>query len=164
MTTDTAIETNPLTGVQYKLEIHNLPHVNYHMQTAILPSVQTDAPILSTPNRIIPLTGSQLNYDPFNIEFIIDDKLNNYSELYNWMLRAISEKHDRQKHFSDATLHILNGDLTPNQKITFYNTFPTLIAELAFDSGDTDSTPTICSAVFSYSHFKLESTINFDNK
>ncbi len=155
------IETNPLTSVQYKFEIHNLPSVTYGAQSIILPSMQTDAPLMSTPRRSVPLTGTQLNFDPFNITFLVDDELNNYSELYNWMIYTVTHPFDKATHVSDATLHILHGDLTPNKKITFIDCFPTLVAELPFESHVNDSDVIECSAVFNFAYFKLEDTIDF---
>ena len=155
------IETNPLTSAQYKFEIHKLPHVTYGANSIILPSMQVDAPLMNSPRRDIPLTGTKLNFDPFNITFLVDDKLNNFSELYNWMIQNVTQKFDRNTHMSDCTLHILNGDLTPNQKIVFHDAFPTLVAELPFESNAGDSEVIECSAIFQYAYYTLENTVKF---
>lgn len=158
---NTKVETNPLTTAQFKFEIEAFPHVTYNAQTVILPSMQVDGVQMNSPRRDIPLTGTKLNFDPFALTFIVDDKLNNYTELYNWLIKNVTENFDRRTHMSDATLHILNGDLTPNQKIKFFDCFPTMIAELPFESNANDSDVMECSTFFNFSHFKLENTVDF---
>ena len=42
--------------------------------------------IFPTPFKDIPVMGEKLNYDNLEITFIVDEFLENYKELHNWMI------------------------------------------------------------------------------
>jgi hypothetical protein len=152
---DIDIQNNLLTGVQFKFEIHNLPHTTFHCQTIIMPSIQLDQPVLATARRDAPMPGSKLSFDPLNIEFIVDADLKNYSELYNWMIN-IATKEPVMEFRSDATLHILKGDLTKQTDVRFVGCHPTMISELPFASNTNDSDLMVVTTIFNYDYFLLE--------
>ena len=158
---DLNLQHNTLTNVQYKFEIHSLPHVTFHSQSVILPSIQIDQPMMNTARRDVPLPGSKVNFDPFNLEFIVDKDLNNYGELYNWMISMATEEKTMEKHLSDASLHVLNADLTPNKTIKLINCYPNMISELPFASNVSDSESMIATAIFSFQYFLLPNTKPF---
>jgi hypothetical protein len=148
------VQENILTEVQFKFEIYRLPHVTYHLQSTLLPSIQIDQPMQVSSRRDIPLPGSKLNFDPYNIDFIVDDDLKNYNELLKWMVdMATSDTREISTLFSDAVLHILNADGTPKTRFKFFNCYPNMISELPFNSTTQESSPIIATSLFNYSHF-----------
>lgn len=153
---DAPIETNILKGYQYKFDISIFPHVSYHSQSVQLPSVSIDSPIFATPHRDLNLPGTKMTFDPITLTFLVDDNLNNWKEVYYWMLKMTFDK-AKYKEFNslqaDGTLHILNGDLTPKTIVKFVNLHPTSLSELSFDSTQTDPDPQVAFITMEYDYF-----------
>jgi hypothetical protein len=150
----TIVQHNPLTSVQYKFEVSSIPHVVFHCQVASVPSVSIDSPMIQSSKRDFSVPGTKLEFDPLNIEFIVDKDLLNYTEIYNWMYRMVTVEPVMQE-VSDGVLHILNADLTVNQSIKFIGLFPIMLGDLSFLSTSPSSDPIICSTTFNYRYFEL---------
>jgi len=148
-------EYNLLNNVQFRFDINNLPNVNYHMQSATLPSLTLDQPIYPMAHLAqVPLPGSQITHEPFDITFLVDQQLKNYLEIYKWMFNIVMTE-DKEKHMSDATLHFLTGNMNRTQSVKFYDIFPTVITELAGSSDDSDTDPMTCNVTFAYKYFEI---------
>ena len=149
-------EFNLLNNVQFRFDITKLPNVNYFMQTATLPSLTLDQPIFPMAHLSnVPVPGSQLTHEPFDITFLVDQQLNNYLEIYKWMINIVYTE-DREKQMSDATLHFLTGNMNTTRTIKFYDIFPTVITELTGSSDDSDTDPLTCNVTFAYKYFEID--------
>jgi hypothetical protein len=71
------------------------------------------------------------------------------------MFKIQVENHTRN-HYSDGTLHILNGNKETTNRIHFYNMFPVSVSNFSLTTKDTDSTPAECSVTFNYSIFMFD--------
>ena len=147
------IQTNILKGYQFKLEIEAFPHVSYHASNCQIPGVTIDQPEFATPHRNMILPGSKITFDPFNLSFFIDDDLNNYKEIYYWLLNITFQDQKLVTYKSDMTLHILNGDLTPKTSVKFINAHPTLLSEISFDSSYSEPEPLMGFITMEYDYF-----------
>ena len=88
---------------QFKFGINILPNVEYFTLTANVPGISLPQIDNQTPFKTIPLQGDNLTFDNLEITYIIDEKLENYIELQNWV-RAIGFPKTRQefKSFRDT--------------------------------------------------------------
>ena len=143
---------NQMSGVQFKLDFHNLPTTSFFLQTVLLPGIDSDTPPYPTPRRNITVTPSFFTFDPLIITFIVDEDLKNYMEIYRWMM-SMARTDDEKENKSDATLHILTGQMNPNIKVRFVGIFPVSLTELAFGTNDSDNITTVSTATFNYSYF-----------
>lgn len=143
---------NTLSSVQYKFEIMRIPDTSFFMQTAMLPGIDIDAPEVGTPRRNRNVTGSKIEFDPLVITFLVDEDMNNYLELYRWIMQMMRSDDERQN-VSDASLHILSGQMNSKMIARFVNLFPTSLTELNFGSDDTENVTTVATATFNYSYF-----------
>jgi hypothetical protein len=84
---------------QFKFGIHQLPKVEFFTVGANLPGINLGDAIFPTPFKDIPVMGDRLTYDNITIEFIVDEYLENYRSLHEWMT-AIGFPKDR-KQFAD---------------------------------------------------------------
>ena len=94
--------------------------------------------------RDLPLPGDKLVYGDLNITFMVDEDMENYLQLYQWItslgypesLSQFDELKDTDRLLpeqprsgdafnerSDATLMILNSDYNPSVKIKFKDVF-----------------------------------------
>ena len=70
---------------QFKFTIIKLPKVEYFCTTANVPGVTMGTSAQSTPFKDIPIPGDKLDYDTLNIQFLVDENLENYREIHGWM-------------------------------------------------------------------------------
>ena len=160
--------TNPqfLSPVGFNFNIRKLPNTNYFVQAVNLPGVQLGETPLATPFHQIPTPGDRVTYGELAITFKVDENMENYIELYNWLqylgfpqgfhqskeiyesdgLKGLTGLRNVQRTeralgeggVSDATLTVLNSASNPNLSIVFEDCFPTSISDIGLDSRNTD--------------------------
>ena len=84
---------------QFKFGIHQLPKVEFFTVAANVPGINLGDAIFPTPFKTIPVMGDTLTYDNVTIEFIVDEYLENYLTIHEWMT-SIGFPSDR-KQFRD---------------------------------------------------------------
>lgn len=158
------LNKNFLSQLEYKFVVNRLPHISWFIQRINIPGVSTQAPEISTPFRIIPVTGDMLNFDPLRISFKVDEDMNNFFEIVDWMTGyGFPDNYDQYKSlkdkglklkgsglYSDATLSILNSNMVKNIEIVYHDIFPTAISEINFDVTDADVQYLTCDVEFRY--------------
>ena len=85
-----------LSPTQFKFNIHQLPKVEFFCTAAYVPAINLGEAIFPTPYKQIPVMGDTLTYDNLSISFIVDENLENYIELHEW-LTAIGFPKDREQ-------------------------------------------------------------------
>ena len=88
---DTALARQPTkldyaSPTQFKLIINQLPKVEFFAVSANIPSITLGETLFPTPYKEIPVMGDTLTYDNFSMDFIVDEYLENYIELHNWLV------------------------------------------------------------------------------
>ena len=111
-----AVDTSPLarqpdkldyaSPTQFKFGIHQLPKVEFFTTTATVPAIALSDVVIPTPFKSIPMQGDQLTYDNLSVGFIVDEFLENYLSINEW-LTAIGFPNTR-KQFSDFKTNISN--------------------------------------------------------
>lgn len=144
---------NFLNPINFAIKIDKTTkNVEYTCQSVSLPSVSIGPATQSTPKRGIPLTGDKVDYEPFAIRFIVDETMDNYKEILNWLRNQANMIEDVR----DITLIIYNSSNLPSIKIRFLNAFPTNLETIPFDVTQTEVNIQ-CGATFYYSSFEFES-------
>tara|TARA_R100000008_G_scaffold6456_2_gene3640 strand:- start:12 stop:614 length:603 start_codon:yes stop_codon:yes gene_type:complete len=111
-----AVATSPLSRqptkldyaspTQFKFGIHQLPKVEFFTTTATVPGIALSDVVIPTPFKSIPMQGDQLTFDNLTINFIVDEFLENYLSLHEWMIGIGFPK--SRKQFSDFKTNISN--------------------------------------------------------
>ena len=70
---------------QFRFLINQLPKVEYFTTEANIPGITLGDGVMNTPLKDIPILGDKLTYDDLNISFIVDENLENYIEMHNWL-------------------------------------------------------------------------------
>ena len=97
---------------QFKFSINQLPKVEYFTVSANIPDLTLADVVIPTPFKPIPVLGQNLTYGNLNITFIVDEFLENYRELHEW-LTGIGFPKDR-KQFSEFRSNTANrGTASP---------------------------------------------------
>ena len=89
---------------QFRFGIHQLPKVEFFVTAVNIPGISLGTATLSTPYKNIPLPGEKLDYGNLSIEFLVDEYLENYISLHNWMT-GLGFPQDREefKTYRDVT-------------------------------------------------------------
>jgi hypothetical protein len=155
--------TNLLQPTKYILTFDRIRTTQYFCQSVNLPGISLGEVNRATPFLDMYSPGTKLSYDPLNVEFLLDEKLQGWKNLYDWFLTMADpdgfEKRDgsrelqTQKHFSDATLTILSGLNNPLIRIQYRNLFPLSISDIKFDSTMSADTILTATATFRYQSY-----------
>ena len=104
-----AVETSPLSRqptkldyaspTQFKFGIHQLPKVEFFTTSAQVPAIALSDVVIPTPFKSIPMQGDQLTFDNLTVNFIVDEFLENYLSLHEWLIGIGFPK--SRKQFSD---------------------------------------------------------------
>ena len=70
---------------QFKIFLPIFPTTEYFVVRATVPGVDLGQASQPTPLVDMPLVGDKLTFSPFALTFLVDEKYNNYIEMYNWM-------------------------------------------------------------------------------
>ena len=97
---------------QFKFTTNQLPKVEFFTVSANIPDIALSDVVIPTPFKPIPVLGQNLTYGNLNITFIVDEFLENYRELHEW-LTGIGFPKDR-KQFSEFRSNTANrGTASP---------------------------------------------------
>ena len=102
-----------LSPTQFKFTITQLPKVEFFTTAANIQDISLSDAVIPTPFKSIPVMGQNLTYSNLSVTFIVDEFLENYIELHNW-LTAIGFPKSREqfKNFRTTTSN------TPSAKNT----------------------------------------------
>ena len=76
---------NQLNVVSFETNFLRIPGVNYFCQRINIPGISLSSSVISTPFANIPIEGDVLEFEDLSIGFIVDEDMQNYLELYNWL-------------------------------------------------------------------------------
>ena len=151
---------NPLLPTYFQFQMARCPNVTYFCQSANLPSIS--ATPVPQPTRFVDVPHSPgiPEYDELNITFIVDEDLNNWLEIHDWIRSTVSTKDhldymDSPEHYSDASISILNSAMQPKIRVQFYNLLPTNLGGLEFDSSSASPDALIGSASFRFTSYEI---------
>ena len=155
--------TNLLQPTKFLLTFDRIRTTQYFCQTVNLPGVSLGEVNRATPFLDMYSPGTKLSYDPLTAEFILDEELQGWKNLYDWFLtmadpngfekRNGSRELQTNKHFSDATLTILSGLNNPLIRIHYTNVFPLSISDIRFDTTQSADTIMTATATFRYQSY-----------
>ena len=132
-------------------------------QMVSVPGVQLNTqPQPTTLGTQIPIAVNTFTFDPLSLNFIVDEKIENWKSIYDWM-KAIgnisndTENTTYQSWSSYATLYILNTCYTPmnGKTFTFYHLIPTALSTISFRSDVSDTNPVNAKVTFAYSYYDI---------
>lgn len=169
----TALDSTPenknfLSPLNFRFQIKKAPHVNFFIQKVNIPEISIRAPESTNPFVTIPYSGEHINYGILNIEFKVDENLENYLEIHNW-LKSLGKPQDFEQYkniqdiptwtgdgiVSDISLLVLASTKTPNYDITYTDAFPVSLSGLSFNTTDSDVNYVTASATFRYVYYDI---------
>jgi hypothetical protein len=144
---------NMLVPGNFKVTIdsNEFANLQFFCTTAEVPSIAQTATQQDFKNENAYFPGDTIEYSELNIEFIVDEDLRNYVEMYNWF----KANRDSALKFKDITLSILSNKNITNRQVLFNNAFPVSLGQLSFTTQDTAVEYVTCTASFRYNKFEF---------
>ena len=164
--------TNLLQPTKFLLTFNRIGDTQYFCQQVNLPGIQLGDPAFANPFASVPIPGDHLTYDTLNVQFLVDESMNNYLAIYNWIVAlgfpqgydqyvALINSDQRNllndlaRNYSDATLEILDNNNKPIRNVHFVDVFPVSIESLTFHSTDQDVNYLVGNATFRFSYYEF---------
>jgi len=169
--------------VQFRFKCSKLPKVEFFCQTANIPGIGLGVADIETPLKSIPFPGDKVTYQDLAISFLVDENLNNYKEIHDWIIGLGAPQNHTQFStlrdtgtdrfpgqttnspnnnavpdggtYSDATLTVLNSKNIAVTEIRFHNIFPTSLGALSYDVQASDVNYLSTSVDFSYMYYEI---------
>jgi hypothetical protein len=156
--------TNYLSPLEFRATIKRLPNVQFFLQRSTIPNVSQNPVEQSSPFNRIYHSADKLQYSNFDFTFIVDERMNNYLEIFNWMkLATFPEAYDQFKTiknseegiYSDITVQILNSHKNADIEVKFVNCFPISLSDIILDTSQPDVLYPEVTATFQYDYFDI---------
>jgi len=74
------------TGTQWRLAFNRVPKTTWFCTAANIPGITLGEAQYATPMSDMIVTGDKLTFETLNITFIVDEELQNYRELWDWIV------------------------------------------------------------------------------
>ena len=165
---------NFLSGVAFKFNLAKFPKVDFFSNSARIPELNLELTTQPSYLKNIDVPGERLTYGDFTLRFLVDENMENYISVYNWLTglgfpettkefaELIKDKdgqRDPKEAFCDGTLRILNSNYREVAKVSFNDLFPISLTSLDFDATNTDVQYFTAEATFKYTVYKISSSI-----
>lgn len=164
--------TNFLQPTKFILSFDRVPEVTYFCQEINIPGLSLPAITVSSPGLDYHVAGNKLSFGSLNIKFLVDEKLQSWKNIYQWLYSIASphgtdernrltelQNQNRRSSFpqySDGVLTILSNLNNPILRIKFSGLFPMALSDIQFDTTLSADNIITADATFSVKYFDLE--------
>jgi len=161
---------NFLSPLGFKFNLARTPKVDFFSKTLNIPGINLGVAIQPTYLKDIPIPGDKLVFDDFRLTFNIDENLENYNTIQNWMRglgypesvyeysewkQSDPNNPNQDPNVSDATLMIYNSNFQPSSLVKFQGLFPTSLSDIDFDATQADVQYAVATVTFKYVLYKI---------
>ena len=157
------INKNPLTKTRFKFVCSKLPQCTFFCQTVTIPGIGLGEASQATPLVDIPMPGDKLVYEDLNFTFVVNEDLDNWVEMKNWLSDAGfdstlgTDNSPWAELFADGSIVVLSDKSNPVGVFTFEDMWPTSIGALEFDITDADDAVVVADVTFKYTRYTYKS-------
>lgn len=163
---------NPMSPNGFQLTIQKLPEMIYYSQSVNLPGITLPHIPMETMFSTLKITGTTIEFETLNVEFMVDEAMSNYLNIYNWIIamgypqnfqqyitfqdaNAIKNLTDLAKNYSDGTLLIYGPNNAVVKSIVYTDLVPISLSGLTFATTNDDVPYLTATASFEYNYFTI---------
>jgi hypothetical protein len=164
---------NYLSPVGFKFILSEYPKVDFFSNSSQIPGINLGVAVQSNYLKDIPIPGDKLSYDDFSFEFFVDENLQNYLQVHNWMRglgypQSVSEYQEllnsdelnpgiQDANFgqSDGSLILYNSNYNPIAQVNFRGLFPVSLSTLDFNAKVQDINFVTANVTFKYTLYDI---------
>lgn len=157
---------NQLESKSIELILDRTPNVDYFCTSASIPGISSTAARQYTPFTDIKVTGDKLVFQPLIINFIVDEEMNNWNEIFDWMVsyahptefeeyqnNQVTQNNLYSSKKSGAKLLIPNNKYNKKHEFTFTDVFPIDMSDIVIDTQIDGTTVVVCTVTFEYTTY-----------
>ena len=173
---DTQIENrNFLSPTGFKFILTRSPKVAFFCNQANIPDLNLGIAIQPSYLKDIDTPGDKIVFGDLNLRFLVDENLENYMEIQNWIRglgypESVQQFHDLESGailpnrnytkdgdniYSDGTLQILSSNLIAKFNVSFKDLFPYSLSTISFDATDADIQYFTADVSFKYTIYNI---------
>jgi hypothetical protein len=182
-----SINRSFVSQLNFSILINRLENTTFDIQEVSLPGLTLGSVAVSTPFTKIPFAGDHLEFGDFNIKFKVDEKFQNWYEIFKWMtglgfpkdfkqysdtksglektLAGLPLLKPEQKDlsrkigniYSPITLTVLTSHKNPLIEFEFIDAFPTSMSPVDFKT--TDNSVDYLTAMVSFKYVSYSARI-----
>jgi len=163
---------NYLSPTGFKFNLAKTPKVDFFSSSAKIPGIQLGSIGVGNYLKEVPIPGDTIQYEDLTLSFLVDENMENYMEIHNWIYGIGYPKSvqqfkdfvddrgdvDNMKQFSDGTLAILNSNYNPTIYVRFTDMFPVSLSALEFTASENDYTYFTATVTFKYLLYEIFDT------
>lgn len=156
------INSNLLQSTKFMLNFARIPDTTFFCQSVALPGLNLSEVIQETPFVTQYRHGDKLQYDPLTVTFLIDEYMNSWKNIHDWLRGMGKIKFPEYKKlktefgiYSDASLTILSGKNNPVIRFSYFNCFPTSLSAVNFSATDDGGQTITADATFRFDYFDI---------
>ncbi len=176
----TDINKSILNKNNFRLLIEKVPTVEYYVRSVNIPGItfnEVPQPVGAGVDAYF--HGDKVEFETLNVSFLVDEDLENYQEMYNWMSSIVPiQNSDDYQSFTNSqkgTLGVRNKSAEelkttsmitlvtntnknlPNRYFRFYDAFPISLGSLELLSGS-ETEPVSCDIQFRFNYYDIKTT------
>ena len=145
---------NFLSSIGFRFTLSRARKVSFLSNSANIPGLQLGVAVQPTYLKDIDVPGDKMFFEDFILRFIVDEDLENYMQIQNWMrglafpesLRDIydlwqgktdfpdADRNNPDNLVSDGTLLVLDSTNNPQFMVKYSDLWPTELTTLQFDA------------------------------
>jgi hypothetical protein len=154
----------------------DIPGVTFFVQNFTLPSVSMERPSdYGSPYTDIPLTGTKMKFGELTLKFMVNENLENYKSVFNWISGItfpesndqfieqvakkkslfVGSKNVEMSLRSDVHVLALDSNKNPTSVIEFKDAFPTSLSDMVWSSTDSSVDYFKATVTMEYTLFKF---------
>ena len=161
---------NFLSPIGFKFTLSKEPKASFFCNSARIPEINLGTAIQPSYLKDLDVPGDKLTYGDFSLRFLVDENLENYMAVHNWLTGLgypettqefkdlttdDSGVRDLKYQFSDGSLHILNSNFRDVAIVKFRDLFPVYLTSLEFETSDTDINYFTAEVTFKYTVYNI---------
>jgi hypothetical protein len=165
---DLTTNINYLQPTSFKLLIdrQHYPNLEFFAQSVTHPGQQMSHVEVPFRKLSVPQPGDTLQFGELTADIILDEDMNSYTEMFNWMRRNLDNlttnplnRTSRDAYSSsDITLSILSSHNNQIRQIRYIDAFPTDLGSVQFQSTTAGTEYLTFSVSFRFTYFELLGT------
>jgi hypothetical protein len=161
---------NFLSPIGFKFTLAKEPKVAFFSNSARIPEITLGTATQPSYLKMIDVPGEIIEYGDFNLRFLVDENLENYMAIHNWitglgfpetpaqfrdLTTSESGARDSNLQFSDGSLRILNSNYNSTAVVKFKDMFPVYLSALEFEATDNDYNYFTADVSFKYTVYNI---------
>jgi len=160
---------NFLSPIGFKFTLSKNKKVSFFSNSARIPDINLGVANQPSYLKDLDVPGDKLVYGDFTLRFLVDENMENYMVIHNWLtglgypettqqfkdLVTTDYGKDLKEQYSDGSLHILNSNYRPVSIVKFKDLFPTYLTSLDFEATDADVNYFTAEVTFKYTVYNI---------